>query len=255
MGISAATITDTLNNYFPHVYSTINYGHRFQFGLTYYLNEIQDFVKPGDVVVFSLEYQILLKDYFSDNCLNTIFFENLNNNDLTFNQFKNLIKNSPNYLYSRLHNRKRKTFNDIVDHNRNDGFNSFGDLVVHHKMKKKNIGLYESPDDIEFCNDDIYRLQEFITYCKKNKIYLLNIPPAFAKSSFDQNANLINEVKILMSKLNIPYLRNPEESCYSDSLFFDSPYHMQETGTKANSDRISRIIISSILNQNHQGSN
>ena len=254
MGISAQTINDTLNNYYPHLYSTINYGHRFQFGLTYYLNEIQNFIKPCDVVVFSLEYQILLKDYFSDNCLNTIFFENLNNNALTSHQFKNLIKNSPLYLYARLHHRKRNTFDDIIDHNRNDGFNRFGDLVIHHKMKKKIFGLYESPNQIEFSSEDIYRLQEFITYCKKNNILLLNIPPAFAKSSFNENAKLINEVTILMSNLNIPYLRNPEESCYSDSLFFDSPYHMQETGTTANSNRISRIIASK-LNQTHQGSN
>jgi len=233
-----------LSEKFQH-YTVINFGHRFQFGIEYYLREVKPYIKENDIVIIIPEYQLLLNNYFDNNQLNTVYFENLHNQSLSNYEILKMLRYTKDYFVSRFLLRNR-TEKEIKDHNKLSGFNKFGDLTCHWDMiAPRPIPIYVEPSKFDISKHTLFELKNFISYCKKNKIKLMVIPPAFAESSFNKNLKLIKWNQDLFSDLGVPFQVNPEKFKFNDSLFFDSPYHLLKEGATQKTKIIENCLINS----------
>jgi hypothetical protein len=223
MGLNSSLIQDSLGM------QVINYGHRFQYGLGFYLREIKSYLKEGDMVVIVAEYQMMLKDYFADNELNTVIWEGLNEEKIPIPDVLKALPNSYGYLQLRYRNRHVKD-KPLLSPNRKNGFNQFGDLTCHWDWQKRKIGRYPVPQPVRFDTRTLKSLKDFRIFCESRKIQLINLPPMYAQSSFLLDKDLITHVAGYWKELGLEYQSPPSNYTISDSFFFDSPYHLRREG-------------------------
>ena len=128
-------------------------------------------------------------------------------------------------------NRKR----DHKFYSRNS-FNEFGDAVAHWKLKSFE---FEAHSFIE--SDLNYEAIEFLQIAKstiyKNNGHLFIAFPAYQKSS---STRLIKQIDVIEKNLNDNFylLGDSRRYIFDDSLFFNSPYHLNKNGVDLRTARL-----------------
>jgi hypothetical protein len=231
-GIDSKRIEDSIR------LPVINLGLHGGLGLNFILNEAKLSAKPGDNVIISIEYFLLLEGiyglqkntakyypeankYFSHNYyidLNSFLYEelpkNLQNNILQLVGQKLTIKphSDTSAVYSR------------------GSFNVNGDMIRHltqrlpEELRDRKKFIYEKWEGINILN-------EFAEYAEINKIKVYFIFPNYPESEFKLNRNVFYRyASDLKEELNIKILNKPEDFVFADSLFYDSVYHLNKRG-------------------------
>ncbi|MEX8548078.1 MAG: hypothetical protein V5804_10805 [Mucilaginibacter sp.] len=228
-GLDSKTIKDSLN------INPINTGVHANIGLKYMLANTLQYIKPGDIVVLSSEYQQ--------------FYGNLANGEgellslvtdivpqsrklLDYQQVFTLVKLLPEYAQSKL--RPILLFykfpkNEGVGRYDRAAFNTYGDATAHWKLPGENPKPYPAIQE-SFNLDALQALLNFRNevYQKKAKLYVTF--PGYQYSSYQKSVAQIKQVKEVLINNHFLLISSPEEYIIPDSLIFDTPYHLTKKG-------------------------
>ena len=244
MGINSNQIKSS----FPD-YQIINYGHRFQYGLDFYISEIKPYLIKHDIVVIVPEYQLILDDYFGTQQLSKVRLEKLN-----YSNFK--INLSPRdfleYTIERsqfLHELSVGSFPNSLNHNRVNAFNEFGDCTAHWFWNNIKHSEYREPSKIKLI--DIHYLENFIKTFTKKGIHFILTPPMYEKSSFAINQNLIEANVKFYKKAGLTYAYPIDKMILDSKYFYDSPYHLLHEGVQIKTNKIISVLMNEIKARMH----
>jgi len=244
MGINSSQIKSSFLDY-----QIINLGHRFQYGLNFYINLIKPFLNKNDIVLIVPEYQLILDDYFGNQNLAKVRLEKLN-----YSNFK--IDLSPRDVLSYINQRirflnklKNGSFPDKENHNRIDAFNEFGDCNAHWFWNSKKHLQYRDPSTIKIIESQYFK--EFITNYRKKGIQFVLIPPMYEKNSFELSKKLIDENIKFYKKSKLDYAYPIDKMVLDSNYFYDSPYHLLHEGIKIKTNKIISILRNELKTRTH----
>ncbi len=228
-GLDSKRIKDSL-----HV-NPINTGVHINIGLKYMLANTLQYVKPGDILILSAEYQEFYGNIANGegellSLVNDIVPQS--RKILDHKQIFTLVKLLPEYAQSKLqpifmfYKYPKDT---IIGRYDRAAFNIYGDATVHWKLPAENPKPY--PPIKEDFNEDI--LQNLINfrkavYQKKAKLYITF--PGYQYSSYKNSVAAIKQVEQRLQDNRFILISTPEEYMIPDSLMFDTPYHLTKKG-------------------------
>ncbi|MFR9671122.1 MAG: hypothetical protein SNH16_07520, partial [Rikenellaceae bacterium] len=74
----------------------------------------------------------------------------------------------------------------------------------------------------------------YLSFLSEKIFYLIlcnfPIPQLHLQVEFRKNEDAINLVDIALKDADIPFYSSPQKYCFDDSLFYDSPYHLNDKG-------------------------
>jgi hypothetical protein len=235
MGINSNQIKSSFPNY-----QIINYGHRFQYGLNFYLSEIKPYINRNDIVVVVPEYQLILDDYFGNQQLGKVRMENLNYSKFEINLSARDILSYTLDRYRFFNKLKEGSFLDKKNHNRVTAFNQFGDNTAHWFWSNKFHSNYR--EAVEIKRIDVHYLKSFIETFTKKGIQFILIPPIYEKFSFDLCENLIDANVNFYKKAGLSFAYPLDKMVLDSKYFYDSPYHLLNDGVEIKTNKIISIL-------------
>ncbi|WP_291722194.1 hypothetical protein [Bernardetia sp.] len=214
-------------------YSVVNMGLHADVGLKYMLLEIEDEMKEGDVIVLGAEYEQFLNYFYGGQPLVALSF------DINKDYYKFFDFSSYSELSSSIHKYTLKKVAHSVLKSSNSGqvseiyslnsFNPYGDVVSHwNKSPKEYIYNFKMQPNIS--NDAFLFLKKFKNRMNKKNITLIIIPPIIQDSQFRLNEKIIKKINNKLEEESLDYSSPYSKYVFADSLFFDSPYHLNRKG-------------------------
>lgn len=218
----------------------VNMGHISGQGIDYRLNEIYPFVKKGDTVILSIEYDILngetdpivVWDTFEANPhslkhfgLSTykVFFDEaiLHGLNATFNRM--IYELSGGQVHDSLY--VVDSFNDLGD------FTAHYDTTIERKPFVSNMCVFRKKE----MDYSIKRLRNFHEYCRSNGAKVYMIMPRIPTPSYELSKDGLGRIiKAISSITEVGILNKIEEIPLADSYFYDSHYHLNLSGVRIN---------------------
>lgn len=92
--------------------------------------------------------------------------------------------------------------------------------------------------DKEIQDGAIQLLYEFYQYCKDQGATMTIFPPAFRDKTFEQNVTQINLIWETLSNHNLPIVSSPDNYKLSDSLYYDTDYHLTYEGVILRTNKV-----------------
>ena len=214
------------------------------------LRELEDYLRPGDIVILSLEY-------------NMFSYRDIMEGDTAF--LSDWIEYSPRrvkylpepwqdtpYIYATMLQRKvnrevnqfllggsldevRSVFNG-TKYNANGDF--IGHLVEESTRPRKIPSVaYLAPT---FQNDIFIFLEQFDQTAHAKGVEVYFEPPASRRTNCETTGeNVMSQFfQTFEERLSIPVITPPEDVCLPDKYFFDTPYHLNAEGRQLRTQRL-----------------
>ncbi|UKT63242.1 hypothetical protein [Pedobacter mucosus] len=226
-GLQSKIIKDSLG------YNPINAGLTASIGLIYLLKNTQRFIKKGDVIVISPEYQLFFgkKSYGEADLLTLILNASPDTKNLVEPlQYPSLIKFVPKFIGSK--------FNPIIFFKNTDNvvgpyerkaINEYGDAFIHWNMiAKKSIPTLTIDD--KFNKKVIQSIIDFRLKAESKGAKLFITFPPYQRVSFNSSIQQIKEIVIKLKQEKFALLGNPEKFAFEGNFFFDTAYHLTGKG-------------------------
>lgn len=237
-GLNSQLIKDSLD------LNPINAGVTATVGLVFMMENTLPYIKAGDIVVVSPEYQQFYSrfGYGGSDLVRLLFdIDRSGFNKLGKKQWRNVIKNSPDYFVSKFD--PNEYFNIRLNPVYGlDIFNKYGDSYKHWYMEKKNF----SPSQYfkgDFNYSVLDELKSFNEKLKKKDATLFITYPGYQATSFDINHEQIYKLETELKNYQFKILGFPDRYKIPDSLMFDTPYHLIKEGV----DYRTKLIIEDIF--------
>lgn len=220
-GLNSKTIKDSLK------LNPINTAIHASIGLQHMMDNTIQFIKEGDIVVLAPEYDHFYGSfvYGSEELLRTVV-------DVTFlplksPQVKNIYKFIPKLALSKLNPIEYFGFNESDIYSVNS-FNEYGDVYTHWGMKQRvfppdEILTNYNPHTIDLINDFRIKLD-------KKRAILYVTYPGYQASSFDKKIKQIKKIEKELLNSKFELLGTPERYRMSETLMFNTPYHLSKEG-------------------------
>ncbi len=235
----------------------INMGLHGNFGLSFILNNVKANIRKGDIIILSIEYyldELYYKDvdyiahiypkaedyidrdgdYYSQKAKYYVS-EAQAGKQKYFNQFFDKvlkIKEAKVFVSDKLHSY------DTLIYSRK-AFNSNGDVVSHLGRKYPDDLRGRTPIEAKDYSASIKKLNDFAQYAREHGAKVYFTYASYPKSEFDKNLPSIKEFeKQLIDDMEIDIITTPEEMAFSDELFFDTVYHLNEAGRKLRTEKL-----------------
>lgn len=227
-GLDSKRIQDSL-----HI-NVINYGLHAGIGLKYMLDDVVSYVRKGDILIFSPEWQHFYTLMYGEGA--TLPFiprvEGLRKLQL-FNQQQiiTLIKGIPTYLQQNLIPQKITPKTYLASN-----FNQYGDEVKHWTLENKFIShpkLIQTNFNQRFGRYFITELKKLQQQCR---VYIF--PPACCQNAFTTWQPQIKEVSLFLSKEGFPFLVSPEKFVFPEEYMYDTDYHLNKKGVDQRTDLV-----------------
>ena len=236
-----------------------NMGLHAGIGIKYPVDDLLQYIRKGDIVVLQIEYPNLVSGGNGDP-ENLPEFMVINDwhgfSHLTTGQWSSIARGLP---FVALGNLKRiikrcigrswnhASMGPTYEYGR-DGFNYYGDEIMHYKYPDKTIILPEKKDKRPIS-------EKFVTwlFAVKNKYeqagaQIILMPPVCIESQFKLDYN--EEYMEKLRKLGCPYIVDPRNMIQPDSLAFDTGYHMNVEGTRRNSLNMIKVLKPIVCSKN-----
>lgn len=198
----------------------------------------KDFLKKGDIVIFCPEYNFSTSRLYGESALLRILSNNLPTQytKISLRQWQHLFK------YVGIH------FIDAMKHKHcNSPFegpysalsiNKYGDVECHreHQDIKNDFEYFGSTMDKETI--EYYQYIHEFSKCKG--ITLIHLPPVTMESVYHREGNeeKLKAMEALMKEINTPFQQPPSRYVLPDSLFFDTVYHLTDSGATVRTQRL-----------------
>lgn len=227
-GLNSQVIKDSLQ------LNPVNTAIHAHIGMAYMLDLVSKHIKKGDVIVIAPEFNQFYDDfsYGGEELLITATCDNpLNILKLKTIQLRNIIKFTPglisklnifDYLFY-----KQAKF-DIYSRN---AFNIYGDATNHWNSKNLTVppsNYFGSNLNRNVRNDFI----KFNTIVKAKGATCLFTFPCIQGKTYDNCINQVKEVESEMQMTGIPIISKSETYKFSDSLIYNSVYHLNYIGVQ-----------------------
>ena len=108
-------------------------------------------------------------------------------------------------------------------------YNEYGDYTGHYNLPPRDWTNKYFSMDIRTEIPNV--IKKRIERNEQKGIRVIILPPPYCRSSFKLNSVTIDLLTHKLSALGIGFTCPPNKMCYSDSIFYDSPYHLLEKGT------------------------
>lgn len=234
-------------------FQVVNLGLHAGVGLKYILNEVKPYIRPKDIIILIPEYE----NYF-DNSLNgeqvlvqllTSMPQEIKN--LDSKQLITAMKYTPSVLYDTLESEIRwvitsEVFRDPI-YNR-DGFNRYGDLVTHLNRQSKSVNGKLLSTYKSFNSETIKCINDFakLVDSKGARIYYM-FPPIPENSYIHEKIDIVyREIK---TNLIFQVLGTPYDYVLPQNYFFDTLYHLNNTGRSVRTAKVIGALNKIILNR------
>ena len=241
LGLDCAVVKERLPAYHP-----INMSLHAALGLEFMLAEIADTMRPGDVIILSLEYEHFLKDQSSDVLFRVIQMRPASIKYIPFRQFAD---NALAYLGAVL----QYAFRSMIGEKWKNpppfsrgSFNEFGDVVAHRHMKCWNFPtsrLGEEGSIPTQLSATVNRLNAFDDLCRRRGVRVFLSWPPLATDSFAKSEKVLREIEAEVNRrLKIPVLGRPDEMRFPRDHFYDSKYHLNDTGIRRRTELLTHHL-------------
>jgi hypothetical protein len=240
-GIDSRMVQDSLG------VNVVNMGLYAKLGLRYMLAQVRPYIRRGDVVVIVPEYdQFYGKFSEGDNTLNTAllyapadrisdFIRSYSIIDVVVRPRVENARRSFLKATAAAFGVKDKYFPADTNpvYNRHS-FNRYGDVVSHLGRKGMNpdsIFVRELPPAREFNRRTLEELNEIGDAARAVRGHAYFLFPSYIDRSYAINAKPIAWLQDRLSReMRIPILGTPADFVYPSSWFFDTRYHLNQTG-------------------------
>src|SRR6185437_3311141 len=236
-GFDSREIADSLQ--MPVVNLSIHAG----LGLDYMLNELEHVVKPDDIVFLSPEYFLSPAGEWGLKKMATDFYPGAK---AYFSwdpvaQLEYYLKYNQRTLRAYLSGDIRQDKDSIYC--RDDFDPATGDVIIHlnkaaHKELKE-IGTvpYRSWDD------GIAAINKFGDFAKVHHVRVFYLFPTCTATMFQLNEQAFDHLASdVRKKLKIAILNKPDDFVYSDSLYFDTGYHLTKSGRQLRTEKMISVV-------------
>jgi hypothetical protein len=228
----------------------VNTGLHAGFGLDFFLDTVEPFVRTGDVVVLAPEYEAFTKHFHADPEMFAHFVET----DVSF--MKTLSWRQSREVLDRgyaLHLKKALRLaigghapsQDLpLEVYLRSGFNANGDFVSHHGRPSSVVPPARTSAWFVFKDElrtvaAIQYLNRFALSCRsKGASVFLAHPPLYDRV-FNQSREHISRLdELLQRSLEVAMLDKPADSAFPLSHFYDSYYHLTAEGKRIHSEAL-----------------
>lgn len=224
----------------------INAGLHAELGLRFIVEESFSYLKKGDVLVFSPEYEHFFGDYSGGESLAALFYMTKGKyaTHLSAAQWNTIMENTAlhmrnkiKYLIFLLRGEDKETVYKL------SSFNNHGDVVWHwgkpHDLLCVPMGKNEPRkfDTVSFA-----WLMAMFNEVSERGVHLLMLPPVMAQTEYLNKNKEIRMVDSILFQCGVPFICPPSEMSYPDSLFYDSPYHLDGMGASLHSQDVLSLL-------------
>ena len=207
-------------------------------GLKYITDDIIRFIKKGDIVILAPEYEHFFGNtlYGSEPMINSIISVPETYKFLNFQNWKEILGALPKTAVKNMIKFGLSKYNQfsgikrvgIYDRN---SFNEYGDVNAHFQMRNED---FDAPEGIEgFFNFEA--IKTIISFKKgiedKGGLFLFTYPCLMNTSlnSITEETAMIN---FKLNEIGVKIIGTPQRYSLSDSLYFNSQYHLDKEGVE-----------------------
>ena len=211
----------------------VNTGTHAGLGLRLQIELFKNYIQEGDVVVVIPEYQQYQDHLYYGNStalriLSSIYPAGFK--AVSVEQWIYLHKFIPETFINALSSKEMK--DTALTPYSKESLNQFGDVTMYDQRISGKVPLDEDLSKTEVDTEALELLVDFDNYVRQKKATMLLFPPAYQASSFHQNNQFIETLQQQLSEAACPFRACPSRYALSDSLFFDTPYHLSAVGTQ-----------------------
>ena len=227
----------------------LNYGLHAAFG-PYALEMGKKIAKPGDIVIIPLEftyytetssinhqspYMEYLISYLPDEFYKADLYEKFIISLFLVQHW--IVK--PTFNYEK--NSSTKDFENQL--------NEYGDYIDHSGTTEKFLKLVDGHKIAQKIPDDCskYPVYNFIQFCKENNITLYAMMPNYyhTENFSDEEKTAFEKIKSFYEQNGVEFIGDIKSGSYPEkTMFYDTGYHTNETGTKVRTDWIIENVLS-----------
>jgi len=237
-GYDSKLIADSLKT------PTVNHAIHAGYGLKYILDDLEPFINKGDIIILSPEYSHYLDNNYlgSEPLLFSLTAEPKNIRLLSIRQTLHVMPFVTKFSYDRMKSfiynltNKPDLNSNNIDIYGEFAINKNGDNNQHWALNKMPFEVYEFNGDF---NDIIIPFLENFKKNIENKGTTLYVAyPSLCQSSYQLNKSIIELIDNKLKKSELNVLGKPDDFVQNDSLFFDTPYHLNGVGVKKRSSQL-----------------
>lgn len=229
-GLDSRRIKDSL-----HV-NVINYGLHAGIGLKYMLDDVDDYLRDGDIIVLSPEYQHFFGGAYGGPSTITplLYLSDWKNvGKLDFRQWKNVLAGIPKIF--QLLTVTTKTERSYCA----SGFNELGDEVKHWNLSSIPIPPVDGLGNLD---------RSFLTYFVakvgtwRKRCTVVITPPVYMQREYEKNKQKIADLQRYLDEHECPFEIAPEQHVMPDEYAYDTMYHMNKRGVDEFTTRLIREL-------------
>ena len=222
----------------------VNLGLHAGLGLEFILNELKDCVNQNDIVFLSIEYFLEKEgDYKLKKHTSSYFPKASSYYDKTLLSDISIFLDDFKLKLREIFNKDASNASEInsIIYNRKS-FNKFGDMIGHLNQHPKD-SLYDNGQLIYRDWEGISALNSFNEFANNKKIQVYYFFPCYAESKYNLNKIAINKLFFDLKKnLKIQIINTPTDFVYSDTLFYDTVYHLSKIGRSLRTKKMIYLI-------------
>jgi hypothetical protein len=224
----------------------VNLGLHAGLGLSFILNELKKTIRNDDVVFLSIEYFLDSDGDFALKKKASDIYQQAGKyyiNDIRSRILMNLDNTRKNIKRDKENNKVVIDSNKEIQIYSRKAFNKYGDVIAHlEKIPPTELINMEGAFTYRYWTG-INELNEFYNYAKSKNVAVFFIYPNLSETKFNKSKDAINKLSVdLSNNLEIEILNKPSDFVFSDSLFFDTVYHLNKKGREIRTKRLIEII-------------
>jgi hypothetical protein len=227
-GLDCGMIKDSLH------LNPVNMAVHASIGLIFMMDDVSEFIRPGDLVVLSPEYDHFEGEfaYGGEELLRTVLdARHIPMHRLSYRQLKAILPHLPNYLRSKIRASEYSGVSDVDVWYKYTAFNAFGDVNAHWGSESRPVEPFPKVN-WQFEPSVLRAIENFHAAILSNGARLFITYPCIQGQSYENRMSFIHEVQANLDRTSIAILGTPERFIMADSLLFDTPHHLNREGAR-----------------------
>lgn len=249
-GVAYGMKSDVLAEAYPG-FTVVNMALMAGLGFRNILAEIEDDLRPGDVVVMIFAYQVFDRNLLHYQYWNYAAYRPEMLRRINWRDVPVLMDNASFFV-----NRAMKTYKRVMTWEAHPdrpgpvnraGFDAYGDLVAHHDDTTLPTLNYPMTDlrmeDPRYSREVVHELNAFAQRAEERGATVLYMfPPVPSASWRASGGKILEAAQWAKEGLEFPILNQPQEMIYADDEFYDTNYHMLEDGARRRTELLAERL-------------